>query len=160
MGILLPLVERLFAQRRIDKDGCWLWTGLRVKDRYGRRTYGLIRVGNTRTGGRCYVVHRLAAFLFKGWSLDDTRDVCHSCDVPHCFNPIHLFLGTRLKNMRDAKAKGRTKNCGGNGLKTQCKRGHPFTPENVYLFRDKKGRLHRNCIPCRNMHNAAWQKAH
>jgi hypothetical protein len=33
--------------------------------------------------------------------------VCHSCDVPGCCRPSHLFLGTIADNNRDCEQKGR-----------------------------------------------------
>jgi hypothetical protein len=47
------------------------------------------------------------------WELVNERPMteglyaCHHCDVPPCCNPWHVYAGTQLKNMRDAKQRGR-----------------------------------------------------
>ena len=92
----VPVIERLLARRSIDGRGCWLWMG--SAPRYG---YLWVR-------GRMRPVHRLAAAHFFGIDeADPDVNVLHSCDVPVCFNPEHLFLGTQRENMLDASVKGR-----------------------------------------------------
>lgn len=96
----VSVLRRMFDRRRIDPiTGCWLWTGTCTKFGHG--------VVTTRHG-RGQVVHRLAYYLF----IDDIPDgyqVLHSCDVPNCFNPEHLWAGTQSDNIRDMVLKGRAK---------------------------------------------------
>lgn len=88
---------RLMLEREIHGD-CWLWTGSRLPD-----GYGVIRVD-----GKKYPVHRLSLHLYKGFNLESDLVACHTCDNPPCFNPAHLFIGTKADNNRDRNNKGRS----------------------------------------------------
>jgi len=95
----LRLLERLLARMAKDDNGCWVWSGARSADGYGAIS----------VHGKVMYVHRVAAALFHVLDGQDGLCVLHTCDNPSCFNPDHLWLGTRGDNVRDCARKGRIK---------------------------------------------------
>ncbi len=94
------LKTALLSRRLVAENGCWLWQGSR-----GWAGYGRIGVEN-----KVLTVSRVSAYAWLGFDISSPLHVLHHCDIPPCFNPEHLFIGTRSDNMRDAATKQRT--CG------------------------------------------------
>ena len=90
-------VERFWSKVEKADDGCWLWRGGTLSNDYpyvNERGVGKLRC------------NRVAWELTYG-PIPEGLFVCHTCDVPRCVNPAHLFLGTALDNVQDAIRKGR-----------------------------------------------------
>jgi len=77
---------------------CWVWLGYK-----NPKGYGQINLGRPR---KLRLVHCLSWELAYG-PLPVGLCVLHHCDTPACVRPDHLFLGTRVDNNADMRAKGR-----------------------------------------------------
>ncbi len=86
---------------------CWEWQQACEKEFGGRRRRGYSVAKYTINGKRTKISgHRLSYLAFVG-NITSDLFVCHTCDVPWCVNPHHLFLGTHQDNMDDMIRKGR-----------------------------------------------------
>ena len=80
----------------VTRTRCWVWTGCKNTDGYGR----------TMRNGKNIGVHRLM-FILQFGEIPKGKLVMHTCDNPPCINPAHLKLGTHDENMQDMTDKGR-----------------------------------------------------
>lgn len=120
----------------IDENGCWIWQGQKKHNGYGQVDYR----------GKTISVHRQMFQVTRGIVLPKKPQVsvCHSCDVRPCCNPDHLWAGSQKENLADSVRKGRHQEIS----KTECERGHPFTPENTLVASGREGRGARHCKTC------------
>lgn len=72
-----------------DPAACWVLPGRQIRPKINR-----IRV------------HAVAFRVVHG-IVPVGKVICHTCDVPGCGNPAHLWAGTQAENIADMRAKGR-----------------------------------------------------
>jgi DNA-directed RNA polymerase specialized sigma24 family protein len=90
------IVEKLLSNIKVDAGGCFLWQKSKNSKGYDMTSYN----------GKIQTAHRTSFQVFRR-EIPEGMLVCHRCDVRHCINPAHLFLGTAKQNTQDAIAKDR-----------------------------------------------------
>lgn len=122
------VIQRFMA--KVDRSGdCWEWTAWKSDRGYGR----------FHIGGSDINAHRAAWIIFRG-PIPKGLVVDHLCRNPGCANPAHLEpVSNRTNVLRGVGPSAE------NSLKTHCKHGHEFTPENTYIT--PKG--YRYCRECK-----------
>ncbi len=139
-GISWPNIMPKFAKPfeecyEVSPTGCWLWTGTLSENGYAMR-----RMAHRR--GPTSTMHRVSWEMHRG-PIPAGMNVLHKCDVRHCVNPDHLFLGTQKENVADAMSKRRAPQF---SKRTHCRRGHAMTPANTYKRPDNGLPYCRECL--------------
>lgn len=147
MEVPWPLDERTLARfwSKVDKNGpvpkarpdlgpCWMWKTVSSWDGYGYFTL-------CPSPGAKWVsvsAHGIAYRLAKGdFPLKHVPD--HLCLVTSCVNPDHLEAVSQRTNILRGNGPSAV-----NARKTECKRGHPLSGENL-VMRPRGGRGCRKC---------------
>lgn len=126
------LPARFWAKVTIAPDGCWLWTGASNYTGYGF----------TSVNHKSVLAHRRAYTALVG-PIAEEMSIDHLCRTRACVNPAHLEVVTLAENNRRAVAAIREGRAAPRPKAEKCQRGHPFTPENIYVHGGR-----RRCIAC------------
>jgi hypothetical protein len=107
-------------------SGCWLWMG-------GLRDgYGTLRISGKMAPAHKFIYEKTISRVAEGMVLD------HRCRVRSCVNPQHLEPVTNQENVLRGAL-----------LKTHCPQGHPYSGENLYIYRGTQRRC-KTCMRERN----------
>ncbi len=117
-------------EQRPDLGPCWVWTGNLFPNGYGK--FGVYY--------RHVLTHRFSYTLLvgeipKGLVLD------HLCRNRACLNPSHLEPKTQRENTLATNSQCMAAL---RAARTHCPRGHPYSTENTYRYKTKRG-----CRSCR-----------
>lgn len=82
-------IFRFWGKVKIN-NGCWVWTGKKNADGYGRFQINKERM----------LVHRVSFGLFHG-SVPNNMDVDHICNNRECVNPLHLRVCSKSDNAKN-----------------------------------------------------------
>ncbi len=127
-----PAIERFTGKTIRLNDGCIEWTAYRNANGYGRFKPG--------KGMSMKLAHRWA-YEFHVGPIPDGLVIDHLCRNRSCVNPDHLEAVTQKVNIRRGH---------GNGSKSHCPQGHPYSCSNLRRYRG-----FRYCLACQEQKNRA-----
>lgn len=99
MGFDVELAKRRFLTKVEGwgrPDGCWLWSGTMTNG------YGVMALPNRGPHIKAHIL----SFILEYGPVPVGKVVCHHCNVKLCVRPSHLYAGTQLENIAQAKADG------------------------------------------------------
>jgi hypothetical protein len=123
-------VARILDNTVIALSSCWEWQRCLVNG------YGYISFNK-----QAVLVHRFLYEYYHG-KIKDNEQLHHKCHNRKCVNIFHLKQVTQKEHSQEH-------------LKTHCKRGHRFTPENTIIRKDGK-----QCHICIKMHRMNYYFRH
>lgn len=131
--------ERFWAKvAEPNSNGCREWLG-----RCNRNGYGQFYVNGRMVSAYKWLWEQTNGPVPDGLELD------HKCRNRACIEPSHLEPVTHQVNIR----RGNTGGMGYNQRKTHCKRGHPFSGNNLYLYPNGD----RGCRACTHAHHDKYK---
>lgn len=102
------LEERFWA--KVEKtETCWLWTGTRTPDGYGK-----INIQHDGRSVKVYA-HRVSFEMSSG-EIPQGMSIDHICRQPSCVNPEHLRATTHKQNKENLGGANRNNRCGVRGV--------------------------------------------
>jgi hypothetical protein len=133
----------MVARSVFAANGCSVWLGAT----YGK---GMGQYGRIGAFGIPKPVHVLSYEMFVG-PIPPGFEIDHKCKNRFCWNPNHLEPVTHKENILRGESLSAQ-----NRRKTECKRGHPFSGENL-IIRPDGSRYCRECMR-RGLRERYWRK--
>ena len=120
--------KRFLSHVKIIDSGCWEWQG-----RISNKGYAHFFWDKSTKNAHRFSYKQYVGPLTKGLQID------HLCRNKTCVNPSHLEQVTQQVNISRIPRH----------TKTHCKKGHEYTPENSYFYKETK-RCCRICLRLKN----------